>query len=351
MRKQRRILAALAAARAIFSAAAGETVSSDILSASELETEEIMLNGEEAVTEKDGWTFNRKGFLTGENPGDAYLLEDDENGIWQYSTRDLSIRVTRFREKEMKNIREYCVAEVYATEQSPLFAIMTREPETSPRPHGYRQIYPEELVKREPAMLAMSDDYYGYRQWTRDTKGSTWPMGIIIRNGEIFYRKTRDSSKKRPFPPLDTLAVYGDGSMKTYLCDELTAEEYIEQGATQVFSFGPWLIRDGEINETEAGEKAVYLNYAEPRAAIGMVEPYHYILVVVGIPSDKYIGAKGDWLIAKMQEYGCTEALNLDGGGTASMVFNGKVIIHGRWTKEQRTLGSMIAFGALDSLP
>ena len=33
--------------------------------------------------------------------------------------------------------------------------------------------------------------------------------------------------------------------------------------------------------------------------------------------------------------------------GTASMVFNGKVIIHGRWTKEQRTLGSMIAFGAL----
>ena len=35
----------------------------------------------EAVTEKDGWHFTAKGFLTGENPGDEYVLEDEKNGV------------------------------------------------------------------------------------------------------------------------------------------------------------------------------------------------------------------------------------------------------------------------------
>ena len=334
--RMRRSLAALLAAGSLFSAAAGEG----------LTVEDVDPGFETAAEEKEGRHFSTNGFPAGENPGDAWLLEDEENGVWEYAAKDLSIRIRRFREQpDGKHIREYCVAEVYATETSPLFAIMTKEPETSPRPDGYHLVYPEQLVQEQPVMLAMSDDYYGYRQYSRDLKGSTWPVGIILRNGKILYSKTRNSAKKRPFPPLDTLAVYPDGSMKTFLCDELTAEEYLEQGALQVFSFGPWLIRDGKANEKEAGPGAVYLNHSEPRAAIGMVEPFHYILLVVGVPTGKYIGADGAWLIARMQEYGCTEALNLDGGGTASMLFNGKVIIQGRWKKERRPLGSMIAFG------
>ena len=336
----RRILAAAAAALTLFSAAAGEDFLGDV--------EEVTLNeGEEVVEQRDGHRLNARGFLVDAAPGEEWMLEDPEKGLWRYASADLSIRVTRFREEADEDlVREYCVAEVYATEQSPLFTIAT--PAGGKRPAGYVLVYPEDLVASHPVILAMSDDYYGYRQWSRDTRGSTWPMGIIIRNGEILYRKTRDSRKRRPFPPLDTLAVYPDGSMKTRICDELTAEEYLEEGATQVFSFGPWLIRDGVANEKEAGEKAVYLGYSEPRAAIGMVEPFHYILLVVGIPEDGYLGANGAWLISKMREYGCTEAFNLDGGGTASMVFNGKVIIQGRWKKDRRPLGSMIAFGELE---
>ena len=82
-----------------------------------------------------------------------------------------------------------------------------------------------------------------------------------------------------------------------------------------------------------------------------MVEPYHYIFIVVGVPDgNKYTGVRGNWLIAKMQECGCTEALNLDGGGTACMVFNGKTIIQGRFRDEKRPLGSMIAFGQLEAI-
>jgi exopolysaccharide biosynthesis protein len=158
---------------------------------------------------------------------------------------------------------------------------------------------------------------------------------------------TRDSSKKRNFPPMDTLAVYRDGSMKVRICDELTAEQYLEDGAVQVFSFGPWLIRDGKANEDVLHpKKNDIMKNNNPRAVMGMVEPFHYILMVVGVPNEnKYAGVSGEWLIGKLLEYGCTEALNLDGGGTACMVFNGKTIIQGRWSKEKRVLGSMIAFG------
>ncbi len=331
---RKRIAAVLLAGFLLFSSAAAE----------KMEIEEISLGEAPVVTEKDGYHFDARGFLTGENPEEAYLLEDAENGNWQYATEDLSIRVTRFREPSDKYIREYCVAEVYASEKSPLFTIMT--PARGKRAPGYSLKYAEDLVAANPVVLAVSDDFYGYRHQRILNHGATWPVGIIVRNGALLYKKTRNSSKKRPFPPMDTLAVYADGSMKVRISDEIPAEQYVEDGATQVFSFGPWLIREGEINAKEASPEAVYLNYSEPRCAAGMVEPYHYVFVVVGVPDDKgHIGAKGDWLIAKMQEYGCTEALNLDGGGTACMVFNGKVILQGRFKKERRPLGSMIAFG------
>ena len=227
----------------------------------------------------DGWQFDERGWLTGENPGDAYLREDAEEGIWEYSTADLSIRVKRYRDtktvKKVSKIIEYCIAEVYASETNPLFSIMT--PASKKKPAGYNKLKPEKLVAQNPVMLAMSDDYYGHRMQTKANGSASWPIGIIIRNGETLATTTRNSTKKRYFPPLDTLAVYGDGSMKTFVCDELKAEEYEEQGATQVFAFGPWLIRNGEINEAEAGPDSKYYAYNDPRAAIGMIEPFHYI--------------------------------------------------------------------------
>lgn len=307
---------------------------------------------EETIIEKDGWSFNDKGFLAGENPGEEYVLEDEKKGVWQYASADLAIRINRFEETEKvsgkKLTRRYYVAEIYATPESPVRSILNEPNEKLKLPEGCHVIKADTLLKNHPAVLAVSDDYFGYRYQTQKSKKGVWPTGIIIRDGMILHEKTRDSSKKAEFPPLDTLAVYADGSMKTYVSDELTPEEYIAQGAVHVLSFGPWLLRNGEPNPKAGadGKKATYttLNYSEARTAIGMVEPYHYIILTVARPNtNKFIGAKGAWLIAKMQEYGCTEALNLDGGGTTCLAFNGKIIMRGPGSS--RPLGSMIAFG------
>ena len=234
--------------------------------------------GAAAVTEKDGWHFDGDGFLVGDNPGSAYLLEDEENGVWQYASKDLAVTVTRYREKTKGKILEYCVAEIRCSETSPLGVLMT-EPYSRygsvPAP-GVRQEVPVTLIADNPSVLAVSDDMYGLRMSPIGRNKTKYKYhGVIIRNGEVLATKTRKSPEegakdKRPWPNLDTLAVYRDGSMKTYVSGDRTAEEYLEDGAVHVFAFGPWLISDKAINPALLNKD--YYPSSEPRIAIGMVE-------------------------------------------------------------------------------
>ena len=55
------------------------------------------------------------------------LREDEENGVWEFSSDTLSVRVVRYREKpDEKHTLEYCVADVRASAASPLFSIAAR---------------------------------------------------------------------------------------------------------------------------------------------------------------------------------------------------------------------------------
>ena len=305
-----------------------------------------------AETEKDGFRFDDRGFLTGnDNPAEEYLLEDEKKGVWQYASHDLAITVTRTREKTKGKIKEYCVADIWCSEESPMGAIMT-EPFArygGTPVAGKRTDTPEKLLSIKSSVLAVTDDMYGLRITEISKKKTKYDYhGVVIRYGEIMATKTRKSPEegkkdKRPWPNMDTLAVYDDGSMKAYVCDAMTAEEYLEKGALHVFAFGPWLISEGQMNP--ALEKKDYYPASEPRVAIGMIEPYHYIILAHGgRPKEKYAGAKLKWVAEKMMELGCTEALNLDGGATVFMAFNNKIILEGD-TKGARNIGSLIAFG------
>ncbi len=291
---------------------------------------------EEARTEETG-----NGAGEQEAAEEPYLMEDPENGRWEYRYETLHINLERFSERvksgKKTRTREYCIADIQASPESPLYPIMT-EP-TTKRPAGYKLASPDLLTDKYKPIFAMSDDMYGIRLQKYKYKG------IIIRDGEIISDQTRNSRKNRPWPNLDTLALFGDGRMETYVCDAYTADEYLEMGAKQVFAFGPILIKDGEITEQVLNPK--YYPYNEPRVAIGMVEPWHYVAIVVrGRPKSKYAGAHLDWLAQQLLDRGCVEALNLDGGQTATMFFNGKIIETG--DTGLRSQGSLICFGTME---
>ena len=84
------------------------------------------------------------------------------------------------------------------------------------------------------------------------------------------------------------------------------------------------------------------VSYPNPRSAIGYYEPGHYCFVVVdGRQSGYAKGMSIPELAALFEELGCTKAYNLDGGGSAVMVFN-----HKRYSKQSngggRDLGDIL---------
>ena len=114
------------------------------------------------------------------------------------------------------------------------------------------------------------------------------------------------------------------------------------------YAFGPTLLRDGELSEYMLRDE--YYSYREPRLAMGMIEPWHYyVLCVEGRMADsRSKGVYLNWLADNMKEHGVQEAINLDGGGTACLMFMGKKINHS--ANSTRSVGSMSGFGLSEQI-
>ena len=156
------------------------------------------------------------------------------------------------------------------------------------------------------AILAINGDYYGVRE-----------KGYVIRNG-IIYRNVSCSDQQ-------DLVIYNDGSFEIVNEDDISAEKLLEKGAKEVFSFGPGLVDEGKIIVSENKEvgKAMASN---PRTAIGMIDNNHYVLVVSDGRTSESKGLSLYKLASFLQSMGVVKAYNLDGGGSSTMVFNGKVV-------------------------
>ena len=263
------------------------------------------------------------------------ILIDEENGLWVYKTDTLSIEIKRCEDEE-EHLRWY-ECDVIASPEDPLRVALSQ----GKKKEGITRVAPSKLVAENHCVLAISEDYYSYRI----SKNST--VGIIVRNGLIFSEKTYKAGYAR-LPNLEVLAVFEDGSMKTFASDAYTAQEYLDMGATNVFAFGPILVQNGELGEHM--QDPTYYHYREPRMAIGMIEPYHYLIVAVDGRNDEenIKGGYLDWLSELMLERGCVEALNLDGGGTACLMFMGKKLNY--TGSSTRSLSSMIYFGTSDQV-
>ena len=118
---------------------------------------------------------------------------------------------------------------------------------------------------------------------------------------------------------------------------EVTAQELLEQGAVQVFSFGPGLLEDGELL-VGTGDEVDRAKASNPRTAIGFVGEGHYVLVVSDGRTEESEGLSLYELALFLKELGVSTAYNLDGGGSSTMVFLGRVVnvpTSGRSVKER----------------
>jgi exopolysaccharide biosynthesis protein len=172
--------------------------------------------------------------------------------------------------------------------------------------------YTSQIAAENSAILAINGDYYGFRT-----------DGIIIRNGVIY----------RNVPVRTGLAFYKDGTMKIYDETQTSAQALLDSGVWNTLSFGPALIKngvvihnDGTINvDTNLGNHPVSGN--QPRTGIGIIDANHFVFVVVDGRSLGYSrGVSLNEFAQIFKDLGCTDAYNLDGGGSSTMVFLGRVV-------------------------
>lgn len=163
-----------------------------------------------------------------------------------------------------------------------------------------------DMAEETDAVLAINGDYYSARS------------GYVIRNGVLYRDTSSDASQ-------EDLVIYQDGSFEIVTEGSVTAAQLLENGAQQVLSFGPALVKDGEVSVTQ-GEEVGKAMASNPRTAIGQIDDLHYVMVVADGRTEESAGLSLYQMAEFMKSLGVKTAYNLDGGGSATMVFNGKVI-------------------------
>ena len=176
------------------------------------------------------------------------------------------------------------------------------------------------------AILAINGDFYGVQR-----------QGFVLKNGKI-YRSSSNSN--------EDLVIYKNGDWEFIDEENTDLEKLLDNGAYNILSFGPGLIDNSSIivSVNDEVDKAMKNN---PRTAIGKISDNHYVFVVSDGRTSESTGLTLYELATFMKSLGCEMAYNLDGGGSSTMYFNGKVINNptsGRSIKE-RSVSDIVYIG------
>lgn len=226
---------------------------------------------------------------------------------WNYKSNDIDISIKKVQTGSGKDMVTYFVANVKLSVISKLHSAFAKG------------LYGRNIVENTSkiasdnnAIFAINGDYYGFRN-----------DGVLIRNGTLY----------RDIPARTAAAIFKDGSMQIFDEAEVSSASLLDKGVLDTFSFGPALVINGKA-VTDFGKVKIDNNIGNssiqglnPRTGIGMVSPNHFIFIVVDGRKDNY--SKGMTLSEFANLFaslGCTEAYNLDGGGSSTMYFMGRVV-------------------------
>lgn len=141
------------------------------------------------------------------------------------------------------------------------------------------------------------------------------PGQLVIKDGKIYNGGLSNDN---------IMCILKDGNMATTPAG-ISAESLLAQGVWDTFCFGPTLIKDGLMVNIDTGK--FNQGAAYPRTVIGMVRPNeYYVLVADGKRPAYSAGLTYSEAASIMYQKGCTYAYNLDGGGSTTLYFNGRLV-------------------------
>lgn len=223
---------------------------------------------------------------------------------YSYTDETRQVVIDRFQSNGMT----YLIADVQISDPKQLRAVIARE-----NGGDSRQALTD-IVAGQNAVLAINGDDYGTHRY-----------GTIIRNGQPL----RAAQTTRNMLIVDD---NGDFSLridrKSEKPKQLSAD-LMNSGTWQTFEFGPALIENGQKLEFSRAFDLISTKSSrrEPRTAIGQIDTLHYAVIVADGRQEGYsIGMTLPELQDIFLSLGAKTALNLDGGGSTEMWFNGEII-------------------------
>ena len=193
-----------------------------------------------------------------------------------------------------------------------------------------KQYLTTEMAATVNAVTASSGDFYKFRS-----------NGVMVYNGDV-YRN--DST-------VDTCYISEDGNMIFSRAGEISskaqAEKFVEENNIRFsLAFGPILVENGQICNEDVNKRYPIgegtTRYS--RAGLGQLGELHYVLVAANLIPGAEKGTPTMAMFAEqMYSFGCQNAYALDGGQTAAIVTNGKLINRPDWGY-QRQISDIIYF-------
>lgn len=185
------------------------------------------------------------------------------------------------------------------------------------------------ISKNYNGIVAINGDYY--------TKTKA---GYIVRMGQTYREKTSKN--------MDLLFIDELGDFHIILRGHEEQEEGVavfrsEHKIVNGFFFGPALVVDGEKQEIPENYQ-FDPHKKNPRAGIAQLGTLTYALVVVNGRTDESEGVTMAEFASVMETLGAQQAYNLDGGNSATLVFNGQV--YNNKPQAERSVTDIIYFAS-----
>lgn len=162
------------------------------------------------------------------------------------------------------------------------------------------------------------------------------PGGPIPANGSVLVADALAASWLRRHAPPGT---------------RLLTQWKLDQPAQELISGGPILLEDGKIRIQAQSEgfawSPQFLNHfcskRHPRTLVGITAQNHLLLVVVDGHNPRLsLGFSLRESAHLLQSLGCRQGLNLDGGGSSTMVIRGRVVNHPSDPSGPRSIGDAL---------
>ncbi len=147
-------------------------------------------------------------------------------------------------------------------------------------------------------------------------------------------------ASQSPVPVIKTKEVH----LKKKKVLKLKTASFREWNVATAVGGGPVLVQDGKVKVTNNEERKFYgkaIYDRHPRTAIGYTKDNKIIVFVCEGRSENAAGLTLPQMANILQQLGCVEALNLDGGGSTCMLINGKEVNYPSSKGVQRAVPSV----------